>query len=422
MAELALEGVSKTFAGSVVAVQDLELRIRDGELVVLLGPSGCGKTTTLRLVAGLDDPDSGRIRMDGQVVNRWAPRARNIAMVFQDGVLYPHLTVAGNLAASLRWRGGQGWLPGMLGGWRHAGRTARGQIVSERVQEAARILGLEHLLDRLPQQLSGGECQRVALGRALVRRPAVFLFDEPLSHLDAPWRGELRQEIKRLHQRLRATMVYVTHDQAEALALGDRIVVMRRGRMQQSGSPQEVYEQPANMFVARFLGSPGMNLIPGYRQGHVLALAGGCALPVDRLQPFHDASGGRRDGQQLTLGIRPEHLRLWPRGSAADAEERRTRSGGRTVLAGTGRVVMTQWTGPTVLATVALPGDAPEDKPAARQLTDGERRRIELAVMVPAGQAVGVGQEVAVGWDPSRLHVFDTRTGENLSAPGREMS
>jgi multiple sugar transport system ATP-binding protein len=316
MAALAWKGVSKMFAGPVTAVEDLDLEIQDQELVVLVGPSGCGKTTTLRLMAGLEEPDRGAIWIDGRQVNRVAPRVRNIAMVFQHSVLYPHMTVYENMAAGLRWRSGGQRIRRCWMRWRDPAearrQTERQRTIATQVQDAARMLGIEHLLDRFPRQLSGGECQRVALGRAIVRQPAAFLLDEPLSHLDAQLRVELRREIKRLHQRLRGTVVYVTHDQAEALALGDRIVVMHRGRVQQTGPPREVYEQPANVFVAAFLGTPGMNLIPGRgrrdAQEFRFASAGlTLALPTTEVP-----AGWDRGQRELILGIRPERLWLRP--------------------------------------------------------------------------------------------------------------
>jgi ABC-type sugar transport system ATPase subunit len=417
MAALTLQGVSKVFAGSVPAVQDLDLEIRDQELVVLVGPSGCGKTTTLRLLAGLEDPDRGVIRLDGRVINRTSPRDRNIAMVFQHSVLYPHLTVYQNIAVGLRWRDGGGWVRRCWMRWRHPAeaqmqRDGR-QAIARQVRDAAGLLGLEHLLDRMPRQLSGGECQRVALGRAIVRRPAAFLLDEPLSHLDAQLRVEMRWELKRLHQRVRTTMVYVTHDQAEALALGDRIVVMHRGRIQQTGSPREVYERPANVVVAGFVGSPGMNLIPGRwrREGQsVRFVAGGLAVS---LTAEAAASEVVSDGTSVTLGIRPEHLGLLGRNAAPPGARRGTNADSVTVI-GCGRVVMAELLGPSILARVVVETDHDADKSRECRLTDGGRRRIELAVLVPAGQPAEVGQEVAIELDRSRTNFFDGRTGENM--------
>ena len=275
------------------------------------------------------------------------------------------------------------------------------------------MLGLEHLLERMPRQLSGGECQRVALGRAIVRRPAAFLLDEPLSHLDAQLRVAMRQELKRLHQRVRTTMVYVTHDQAEALALGDRIVVMHRGRIQQTGSPREVYERPANVVVAGFLGSPGMNLIAGrwQREGQAVRfVAGGLvvSLPAEAAGPEVLS-----DGTSVTFGVRPEHLGLLGRNAAPRDAWRGTNADAAAVI-GWGRIVMAELLGPSVLASVVVETDRDADNPRGCRLTAGERRRIELAVLVPAGQPAEVGQEVVVVLHPSHANFFDGRTGENM--------
>ncbi|HWP34681.1 MAG TPA: sn-glycerol-3-phosphate ABC transporter ATP-binding protein UgpC, partial [Thermodesulfobacteriota bacterium] len=265
MAEVALRGVTKRF-GSVVAVRDFSLEVRDREFVVLVGPSGCGKSTVLRLVAGLESPTEGEIAIGGRRVNDVPPKDRNVAMVFQNYALYPHMDVHGNLAFGLKLRG----LPR--------------REIDARVRQAAEILGIADLLARRPAELSGGQRQRVALGRAIVRDPAVFLFDEPLSNLDAQLRVQMRTELVKLHQRLSATMLYVTHDQVEAMTMGDRIVVMRAGAIEQVGEPLAVYERPANTFVAGFIGSPAMNLLPARlvpgAGGVVADLGDGLALPL----------------------------------------------------------------------------------------------------------------------------------------------
>ena len=249
MAEVSLQGVSKIYPGGVHAVRDVSLEIADGEFVALVGPSGCGKTTTLRMIAGLEDIDGGRISIGGKVVNEVHPRDRDIAMVFQNYALYPHMTVGKNMAFALKMR-----------------KVPKAEI-ARRVGDAARILGIEELLDRKPRQLSGGQRQRVAVGRAIVREPKAFLFDEPLSNLDAKLRVATRAELKALHQRLKTTTVYVTHDQEEAMTLGDRIVVMSKGVILQVGPPLEVYRKPVNRFVASFIGSPPMNFIDGRLDG-----------------------------------------------------------------------------------------------------------------------------------------------------------
>jgi multiple sugar transport system ATP-binding protein len=274
--------------GRAAAVEDLSLSISDGELIVLVGPSGCGKTTTLRMIAGLEEVTSGTISIGGRVVNRVRPRDRDIAMVFQNYALYPHMTVRQNLSFALRMR-----------------RVPRAEV-RRRVGEAARVLGLEALMDRRPRELSGGERQRVAVGRAIVREPRAFLFDEPLSNLDARLRVSTRGELKALHQRLRTTTIYVTHDQEEAMTLGDRIVVMSAGRVQQVGPPLEVFRRPATRFVAGFIGMPAMNFLSGVLSERVFVEAGrpGPGLPV----PV--GAGAAAMGREIVLGVRPQALRL----------------------------------------------------------------------------------------------------------------
>lgn len=285
MAQIELQNVQKSF-GSHKVIHDITFTVNNGEFVVLVGPSGCGKSTILRLIAGLETPTGGEIRIGGKVVNDVAARDRDIAMVFQSYALYPHLTVFENMAFALKMR-----------------KMPKPDIDS-RVREAAEFLGLSDLLARKPKQLSGGQRQRVALGRALVRKPQAFLFDEPLSNLDAKLRTHTRTELARLHKQLAATMVYVTHDQVEAMTLGDRIVIMRDGFIQQAGSPLDLYDRPANAFVATFIGSPEMNLIDGglMRDGGALVMRSG-GLSVNL--PAQSFSEAERD---VTLGIRPEHI------------------------------------------------------------------------------------------------------------------
>jgi multiple sugar transport system ATP-binding protein len=290
MTEIRLEKLTKRF-GSVPVIHGIDLVIAEGEFAVLVGPSGCGKTTTLRMIAGLEDFSEGSIRFDGKAVEHLAPKDRDIAMVFQSYALYPHMTVRGNLAFSLKMKG----VP----------RAERERLV----QRAATMLGIESLLDRKPRQLSGGQRQRVAMGRALVREPRAFLFDEPLSNLDAALRAQMRIEIKRIHQRLKTTVVYVTHDQIEAMTLADKIVVMRSGRIEQVGDPMSVYGAPVNKFVAGFIGSPKMNFIAArlvLEKGELRAeLRNGAAivLPRDRIASYRAYAGA-----EVEIGLRPEHL------------------------------------------------------------------------------------------------------------------
>ena len=282
MASIELKDVGKTYGGAVRAVDGIDLDIPDGELVVLVGPSGCGKSTLLRMIAGLETITSGTISIGGRVVNKEEPAERDIAMVFQNYALYPHMTVRQNLEYGLKNRG-----------------TPRDEI-AKRVDEAARVLEIAPFLDRRPRQLSGGQRQRVAMGRAIVRHPKVFLFDEPLSNLDAKLRGQMRVEIRRLQRQFKTTSVYVTHDQIEAMTLADRLVVMNSGHIEQVGTPTELYERPATLFVAGFIGSPPMNLID--RAG--LAAADGAAIEA-------------RAPGTATIGIRPDAITLTPTGNPA---------------------------------------------------------------------------------------------------------
>src|SRR4051794_8709969 len=276
MAQVLLEKVTKVYPGGVRAVDGIDLAIGDREFVVLVGPSGCGKSTTLRMIAGLEEISAGTIRIGERVVNDVPPKDRDIAMVFQNYALYPHMTVYKNMAFGLTLR----TLPGPL--WRitHLGESRKLRAgIDSRVREAARMLDIEHLLSRKPRQLSGGQRQRVALGRAIVREPAAFLFDEPLSNLDAKLRVQMRLEIQKLHRELRTTSVFVTHDQVEAMTLADRMIVMNAGAAEQVGRPIDVYDDPNTLFVAGFIGSPAMNFLPGERRGDAVELAG-VAIPL----------------------------------------------------------------------------------------------------------------------------------------------
>jgi multiple sugar transport system ATP-binding protein len=287
MASVTLSQVRKTF-GSTAVVHGVDIEIADGEFCVLVGPSGCGKSTLLRMVAGLEEITGGEIDIGGRVVNKLPPKERDIAMVFQNYALYPHMTVFDNMAFSLK-----------------LARRSKEEMKS-RVDVAARILGLEPYLERYPRQLSGGQRQRVAMGRAIVRNPQVFLFDEPLSNLDAKLRVEVRTEIKELHQRLKTTSIYVTHDQIEAMTMADKIVVMNAGRVEQIGAPLELYDNPANRFVAGFIGSPAMNFL----DGRLVRTPGGFGvdLGAGTILPAPASAGALQEGRDVTIGVRPEHL------------------------------------------------------------------------------------------------------------------
>ena len=287
MAEVSLQGVHKLF-GSVTAVEDFNLSIGSSEFVVFVGPSGCGKSTTLRMLAGLEDVSSGVISIDGKPVNNVHPKDRDIAMVFQNYALYPHLNVFDNISFGLR-----------------AKRLPKNEI-TKRTNEAADILGLDELLKRRPGELSGGQKQRVAMGRAIVRKPKVFLFDEPLSNLDAKLRHKMRAEMKLLHQRVQTTTVYVTHDQVEAMTLADRIVIMNLGRIEQVGTPDEVYKHPASQFVASFIGSPAMN----FATGTITGTGSKAALKTDSGESISLAGCDIAEGRRIQLGFRPEHMML----------------------------------------------------------------------------------------------------------------
>jgi multiple sugar transport system ATP-binding protein len=349
MATVEIQDVVKSF-GTTQIIRGVSIDIRDGEFVVLVGPSGCGKSTLLRMIAGLEGIDGGEIRIGGRRVNDLPPKDRDIAMVFQNYALYPHLTVADNLAFSLKLR--------------HAPK----EEIEERVSRAAKILGLEPLLTRLPKQLSGGQRQRVAMGRAIVRDPQVFLFDEPLSNLDAKLRVAMRAEIRELHQRLKATTVYVTHDQIEAMTMADKIVVMHDGIVEQVGTPLELFDRPRNVFVAAFIGSPSMNLVPVKANGQGVVDNAGNHWGV----PHVPATSG----QALTLGVRPEHLRLDDAGVKA-------------------RVLVVESTGSETHLIVDTGG-------------------IKLTCVLRERVSVRTGDHVCLGADNAHLHLFHGDSGERL--------
>ena len=294
MATVEIRNVRKAF-GPVEILHGVSVDIADGEFVVLVGPSGCGKSTLLRMLAGLENITSGEIAIGGKVVNTVPPKDRDIAMVFQNYALYPHMTVFDNMAFSLTLA------------------KAPRAVMEQEVNRAAKILGLEQLLQRFPRQLSGGQRQRVAMGRAIVRNPQVFLFDEPLSNLDAKLRVQMRAEIKELHQRLKVTTVYVTHDQIEAMTMADKIVVMNNGNIEQAGRPLDLYDKPANLFVAGFIGSPAMNMVKGMVAGGALRMDDGTEWPLPM-------NGGKPKDGPAIYGVRPEHLRLDPQGIPATVQ------------------------------------------------------------------------------------------------------
>ncbi|HNP57801.1 MAG TPA: sn-glycerol-3-phosphate ABC transporter ATP-binding protein UgpC [Gordonia sp. (in: high G+C Gram-positive bacteria)] len=369
MAEIVADGISKRYPDGSVAVAELDLHIADGEFLILVGPSGCGKSTTLNMIAGLEDITSGELRIDGVRVNETAPRDRDIAMVFQNYALYPHMTVRRNIEFPLS--------------------LARPKLPREeidaKVAQVSAILGLDDYLDRKPAQLSGGQRQRVAMGRAIVRSPKAFLMDEPLSNLDAKLRGAMRVEIARLQARLGTTTVYVTHDQTEAMTLGDRVVVMREGYVQQIGTPDDLYNNPANLFVAGFIGSPAMNLLPGRLvPGGVQTDLGVVALP-NGAHVEANATAVRSDGS-VVLGVRPEHLH--------DAAMVSVRSTGAQ----------------EVVAVVDVLESLGSDNYAHLQAPGGEI----VARLSPQSQ-IRRGDRATLVFDADKVAVFDAKTGVNLS-------
>jgi multiple sugar transport system ATP-binding protein len=365
VAAVQLERVRKVYGGKHIAVADATFDVADSELVVLVGPSGCGKSTLLRIIAGLESPTSGTVRIGGRIVNDVAPKDRDIAMVFQSYALYPHMTVAENLSFSLKLRG-----------------QSRAEI-ERRVRESAEVLGLTELLQRRPRQLSGGQRQRVALGRALVRDPEVFLLDEPLSNLDAKLRLGVRTEIAKLHRRLGATMIYVTHDQIEAMTLGQRIVVLNGGEIQQIDAPMKVYERPANLFVAGFIGSPAMNFLRGR-----LVQQDGLQLELGftRLH-LGEPNGTGPDfaslvGAEVVAGLRPEDLRL---GAATGSRQPRLSA---------------------VLELIEPVGN--------EAFLNARAGNTELMLRMSPHSLPSPGDTVTLTFSPERLHLFDPKTGRRF--------
>ncbi len=350
MATVTFRDIEKSY-GKVKVLHGLGFDIADGEFVVLVGPSGCGKSTLLRMLAGLEDITGGEISIDGKVVNDLESKDRDIAMVFQSYALYPHMTVRENMGFSLRLR------------------NADKQTTAQRVDNAARILNLDQLLERYPRELSGGQRQRVAMGRAIVRDPKVFLFDEPLSNLDAKLRVAMRAEIKALHQRLKTTTVYVTHDQIEAMTMADRIVVMHDGLIEQIGTPLELFDQPRNLFVAQFIGSPAMNVFPG-------AVRGGAVEALGTRWPLPALAGRASEGQAVQYGIRPSDLALASAGIAA-------------------KVIVVEPTGAETELLVDVNGQ-------------------QLTLVMHGRTDVKPDQTVHLAVDAEKAHAFDTATGQRL--------
>jgi multiple sugar transport system ATP-binding protein len=387
MADIVLDRVTKSYPDGTTAVKDLSLVIADGEFIILVGPSGCGKSTTLNMIAGLEEITSGELRIGGERVNDKAPKDRDIAMVFQSYALYPHMTVRQNIAFPLT-----------------LARMKKAEI-SQKVEETAKILDLTELLDRRPASLSGGQRQRVAMGRAIVRNPRAFLMDEPLSNLDAKLRVQMRGEIARLQRRLRTTTVYVTHDQTEAMTLGDRVVVMLAGVAQQIGTPQELYDRPVNLFVAGFIGSPAMNFFPAQLTDV------GVGLPFGQItltQQVHDVVTAHPTPTNAIVGIRPEHLE--------DANLIDTYQRLRALVFEVG-VELVESLGAEKIVHFTVEGASAHSAQLTELAADSGIGENELVARLPAESAATAGQRIELALDTTKLAIFDADTGANLTIP-----
>ncbi|WP_133513265.1 ABC transporter ATP-binding protein [Candidatus Thiosymbion oneisti] len=382
MAEIVLEQVNKRFADGTEGLRPTDLTIRDGELFILVGPSGCGKSTLLKIIVGLERPTSGAVRVGGESVTERDPKDRNMAMVFQSYAIYPHMTVRENMAFPLK-----------------LARMDDAEIAA-RVEEAATILELSGLLERKPAALSGGQRQRVAMGRAIVRQPAVFLLDEPLSNLDAKLRVQMRTELARLQRRLGTTMVYVTHDQTEAMTLGHRIAVLRKGEIQQTGTPRELYGRPANLFVAGFVGSPAMNLLPASIEENRLILPmSEVALPEDS---SYNLPRGKRE---VIVGIRPENFRHANRSDAGVLEFR-------------ARLEVVEWLGADLFVHFDVRANTGGRLSALHrelELDAGHDGCLRVVARLGADIRAQEGETIDLSVEPGDVHLFDSETGENIT-------
>jgi multiple sugar transport system ATP-binding protein len=385
MAEIVLDHVSKSYPDGAVAVRDLNITIADGEFLILVGPSGCGKTTTLNMIAGLEGSSSGELRTGGERVNERAPKDRDIAMVFQSYALYPHMTVRQNIAFPLT-----------------LAKMKKSEI-EQKVSETAKTLDLTDFLDRKPSQLSGGQRQRVAMGRAIVRHPKAFLMDEPLSNLDAKLRVQMRGEIARLQKRLGTTTVYVTHDQTEAMTLGDRVAVMHSGVAQQIGTPDELYEHPANLFVAGFIGSPAMNFFPATLTPVGLTLPFGEVM----LKPeTRDLIAQHPTPDNVIVGVRPEHL---SDAALIDGYQR------ITALTFEVKVDLVESLGADKYVYFSTPAWAAHSAQLDELLAEGDAHESQFVARVPAESKAVIGQSIELAFDTTKLAVFDAGSGTNLT-------
>ena len=387
MAAIVLDRVTKSYPDGTTAVQDLSLDIADGEFIILVGPSGCGKSTTLNMIAGLEEITSGELRIDGQRVNEKAPKDRDIAMVFQSYALYPHMTVRQNIAFPLT-----------------LAKIKKGEI-AQKVEEMAKILDLTELLDRKPASLSGGQRQRVAMGRAIVRNPRAFLLDEPLSNLDAKLRVQMRSEISRLQRRLRTTTVYVTHDQIEAMTLGDRVVVMRAGVAQQIGTPQELYDTPVNLFVAGFIGSPAMNFFPAQLTDVGVSLSFG---DITLTQPVHDIVTAHPTPTNVIVGVRPEHI------EDAKLMDKYMRLGALVFEVG---VDMVESLGAEKIVHFTIEGASAHSAQLTELAAESGVGENEFIARLPAQSSATAGERIELAFDTTKLAIFDADTGANLTIP-----
>ncbi|MCB0881987.1 MAG: sn-glycerol-3-phosphate ABC transporter ATP-binding protein UgpC [Thermoleophilia bacterium] len=384
MAAIEMKHIDKVYDDGFHAVKDVNIDVQDGEFIILVGPSGCGKSTLLRMIVGLEDISSGDMVIGGKRVNDLAPRDRNLSMVFQNYALYPHLSVYENIAFPLRLQ------------------KMDGAQVDQKVREASALLELDEHLERRPANLSGGQRQRVAMGRAIVRDADVFLFDEPLSNLDAKLRGQMRAEISRLQKRLGITTVYVTHDQVEAMTLGDRVAVLKRGVLQQLATPRELYENPGNLFVAGFIGSPPMNFVPATVTGDGVELPfGTVTLPDEKAKAV--------EGKDLLIaGIRPEHFED---ASLLDENQRASGSSFRQ------KVDVVEWLGNETYAYIPFEAP-PEVQQQLEQLEkdlDGESMRTQVVIALDGASRIKEGDEAEIHIDATKMHLFDPATGENLT-------
>jgi multiple sugar transport system ATP-binding protein len=390
MAEIVLDKLTKRYPDGALAVSEVDIQIADGEFIILVGPSGCGKSTMLNMIAGLEDISGGELRIDGQRVNEKAPKDRDIAMVFQSYALYPHMSVRENMAFPLRLA------------------KVDDAIVKQKVDEAAKILDLTQHLERKPANLSGGQRQRVAMGRAIVRSPKAFLMDEPLSNLDAKLRVQMRTSVSKLQKQLATTTVYVTHDQTEAMTLGDRVVVLRGGVVQQIGSPQFLYDSPTNLFVAGFIGSPSMNFLPGTLENGQLSTSLGSVALSDRIRRLAEAADAPRE---LIAGVRPEHFEDARLVDASAKSEGSTFSATVDVLESMGSDKYAYFTVEGESATSAELDELAADAGAADMSASGT----QLVTRLSAASAAKEGERVDVWFDNDKVALFDPSSGKNLT-------